>query len=168
MPCIFASIGTRPARCRSRAPRSISGSSRSVPPLRDANAPAAVPFGPDRPDARWHARRPTQTGSAGVSFATDRPYVLTASCSSRMGTTAAITGFLAARRFYLMEMHQFDDTVSQRFFVRVTFCSVLGERVDLPALRSEFAAVAAREEMQWQILDTRERTRVLIMESNFD
>jgi formyltetrahydrofolate deformylase len=103
-----------------------------------------------------------------VTFATDHPYILTASCASRMGTTAAIAGFLAARRFYLMEMHQFDDTVSQRFFVRVTFCSVLGERVDLPALRSEFAAVAAREEMQWRILDTRERTRVLIMVSNFD
>jgi formyltetrahydrofolate deformylase len=103
-----------------------------------------------------------------VTFATDHPYVLTASCASRMGTTAAIAGFLAARRFYLMEMHQFDDTVSQRFFVRVTFCAVLGESVDLAALRAEFAAVAAREEMQWRILDTRERTRVLIMVSNFD
>jgi formyltetrahydrofolate deformylase len=55
-------------------------------------------------------------------LATDHPYVLTATCASRMGTTAAITGFLAARRFYLMEMHQFDDTSSQRFFVRITFC----------------------------------------------
>ena len=47
-----------------------------------------------------------------MNFATDHPYVLTASCPSRMGTTAAIAGFLAARRFYLMEMHQFDDPVS--------------------------------------------------------
>ena len=62
-----------------------------------------------------------------MPFATDHPYVLTASCPSRMGTTAAITGFLAARRFYLMEMHQFDDTISQRFFVRITFCGVSGE-----------------------------------------
>ena len=77
-----------------------------------------------------------------MSFATDHPYVLTASCPSRMGTTAAITGFLAARRFYLMEMHQFDDTISQRFFVRITFCAVQGETVDLARLREEFAAVA--------------------------
>ena len=103
-----------------------------------------------------------------MAFATDHPYVLTASCPSRMGTTAAITGFLASRRFYLMEMHQFDDTLSQRFFVRITFCGVQGECVDLPRLRTEFAAIAAAEEMEWRILDSHERTRVLIMVSNFD
>jgi formyltetrahydrofolate deformylase len=103
-----------------------------------------------------------------VAFATEHPYILTASCPSRMGTTAAITGFLAARRFYLLEMHQFDDTLSQRFFVRITFCGVQGERVDLVRLRSEFAAVADAEEMDWRIHDSHERTRVLIMVSNFD
>jgi formyltetrahydrofolate deformylase len=103
-----------------------------------------------------------------VIFATDHPYVLTASCPSRMGTTAAVTGFLASRRFYLIEMHQFDDTLSQRFFVRITFCAVQGEKVDLRLLREEFAAVAQREEMEWRIHDSRERTRVLIMVSNFD
>jgi formyltetrahydrofolate deformylase len=103
-----------------------------------------------------------------VNFATDHPYVLTASCPSRMGTTAAITGFLAQRRFYLMEMHQFDDTISQRFFVRVTFCGVQGEKVDLPRLRREFEKIAAAEEMEWAIHDSAERTRVLIMVSQYD
>jgi len=103
-----------------------------------------------------------------VIFATDHPYVLTASCPSRMGTTAAVTGFLASRRFYLIEMHQFDDTLSQRFFVRITFCAVQGEKVDMRRLREEFAPVAQREEMEWRIHDSRERTRVLIMVSNFD
>ena len=103
-----------------------------------------------------------------MTLATDHPYVLTASCASRMGTTAAITGFLATRRFYLMEMHQFDDTSSQRFFVRITFCGVEGEAVDLEALRAQFQPVANREEMQWRIHDSRERTRVLIMVSNLD
>jgi formyltetrahydrofolate deformylase len=103
-----------------------------------------------------------------MMLATDHPYVLTATCQSRMGTTAAITGFLAARRFYLMEMHQFDDTSSQRFFVRITFCGVQGEAVDLAELRVQFQAVASREEMQWRIHDSRERTRVLIMVSNLD
>jgi formyltetrahydrofolate deformylase len=85
-----------------------------------------------------------------------------------MGTTAAITGFLAARRFYLIEMHQFDDTISQRFFVRITFCGVAGEAVDLGRLRRDFQAIAAAEELEWRIHDTRERTRVLIMVSNLD
>ena len=103
-----------------------------------------------------------------VTFATDHPYVLTASCPSRMGTTAAITGFLATRRFYLIEMHQFDDTISQRFFVRITFCAVHGEGVDIARLRQEFAPVAQAEEMEWHIHDSHERTRVLIMVSNLD
>ena len=103
-----------------------------------------------------------------MKFSTDHPYVLTASCPSRMGTTAAVAGFLAARRFYLIEMHQFDDTISQRFFVRVTFCAVQGETVDLGRLRREFSAVAEAEQMEWRIHDSRERTRVLIMVSNFD
>ncbi|MBV9344744.1 MAG: formyltetrahydrofolate deformylase [Gammaproteobacteria bacterium] len=103
-----------------------------------------------------------------MKFATEHPCILTATCASRMGTTAAITGFLAARRFYLMEMHQFDDTVSQRFFVRITFCGVQGEVLDLPRLRAEFDVLAMEQQLEWRIHDSRERTRVLIMVSNFD
>jgi formyltetrahydrofolate deformylase len=103
-----------------------------------------------------------------VRFATDQPYILTATCPSRMGTTAAITGFLAERRFYLMEMHQFDDTISQRFFVRITFCAVQGEPVDLERVCREFEPLAAREQLEWRIHDSRLPLRVLIMVSNFD
>ena len=103
-----------------------------------------------------------------MKFDTDQPLILTASCESRMGTTAAVTGFLAARRFYIMEMQQFDDTISQRFFVRITFCGVRGETTDVGKLRQEFVSVADKEQMQWQIHDSSERMRVLIMVSNFD
>ena len=103
-----------------------------------------------------------------MNFDTEHPIILTASCESRMGTTAAVTGFLAARRFYIIEMQQFDDTISERFFVRATFCAVQGERVDLERLRTEFQTIATAEQMEWRIHDSRERTRVLIMVSNFD
>ncbi len=103
-----------------------------------------------------------------MSFDTDHTFVLTASCASRMGTTARVTTFLASRRFYIVEMQQFDDTISQRFFVRVTFCGVVGEPVDLAKLRAEFQEVAGIEDMEWQIHDSRERMRVLIMVSNYD
>ena len=69
-----------------------------------------------------------------MTFDIEHPYVLTATCASRMGTTAAVTTFLATRRFYIVEMQQFDDTISQRFFVRVTFCGVQGEPVNLARL----------------------------------
>jgi formyltetrahydrofolate deformylase len=103
-----------------------------------------------------------------MQFDTEHPLILTASCDSRMGTTAAVTGFLAARRFYIMEMQQFDDTISQRFFVRATFCGVRGESLDVARLRTEFLSVADKEQMEWRIHDSRERMRVLIMVSQFD
>ena len=83
-----------------------------------------------------------------MEFNTSHTYILTATCASRMGTTARITGFIAAHRLYIMEMQQFDDVMTKRFFVRVTFCGVAGEPVDLEALRKEFIAVADIEQMQ--------------------
>ena len=103
-----------------------------------------------------------------MTFDTAHPFVLTASCGSRMGTTARVTTFLADRRLYIMEMQQFDDTLSGRFFVRVTFCGVAGETLDIAQLRQDFTAVAKVEEMEWAIQDTMNRTRVLILVSNFD
>jgi formyltetrahydrofolate deformylase len=103
-----------------------------------------------------------------MAFDIEHPYVLTATCASRMGTTARVTAFLASRRFYIVEMQQFDDTISQRFFVRVKFCAVQGDKVDLAGLRQQFEEVAHAEDMEWQIHDTRDRARVLIMVSNYD
>jgi formyltetrahydrofolate deformylase len=103
-----------------------------------------------------------------MKFDTSHTYILTATCTSRMGTTAAITGFLAAHRLYIMEMQQFDDVLTMRFFVRVTFCAVAGEPLDLEALRRAFRAVAQAEQMQWAIHDGEKRSRVLILVSKFD
>ena len=103
-----------------------------------------------------------------MEFNTSHSYILTASCASRMGTTAAVTGFLAAHRLYIKEMQQFDDVLTKRFFVRVTFCGVAGETTDLEGLRSEFVAVATAEQMQWAIHDGGRRTRVMILVSKLD
>jgi formyltetrahydrofolate deformylase len=103
-----------------------------------------------------------------MRFDVANPLILTATCPSRMGTTAVITGFLTSRRFYLIEMHQFDDTISQRFFVRITFCTVLGETPDLERVRREFQAVADTEGMDWIIVGGLERMRALILVSQFD
>jgi formyltetrahydrofolate deformylase len=103
-----------------------------------------------------------------MTFDIEHTHVLTATCASRMGTTARVTTFLATRRFYIVEMQQFDDTISQRFFVRVTFCGVTGEKVDLAKLRREFEEVAQVEQMEWRIHDSHDRARVLVMVSNYD
>jgi len=103
-----------------------------------------------------------------MTFDTAQTYVLAASCASRIGTTAAVTGFLARRHLYIMEMKQFDDTLAERFFVRITFCAVRGEAFNLPRLRQEFSEIATAEEMEWAIHDSAHRPRVLIMVSTLD
>jgi formyltetrahydrofolate deformylase len=103
-----------------------------------------------------------------MEFNTTHTYILTASCTSRMGTTAAVTGFLAAHRLYIMEMQQFDDVLTKRFFVRVVFCGVSGDEVDLANLRTDFLSIATAEQMQWAIHDGARRGRVLIMVSKLD
>jgi len=103
-----------------------------------------------------------------MEFDTAHPFILTATCASRMGTTAAITGFIAAHRLYIMEMQQFDDVLTRRFFVRVTFCAVAGEPLRIDRLRADFVAPAKAEQMQWAIHDGAERSRVMIMVSKLD
>lgn len=103
-----------------------------------------------------------------MNFDTSHAYILTATCASRMGTTAAVTGFLAAHRLYIMEMHQFDDVLTKRFFVRVTFCGVSGESLNAEQLRTDFLSIATAEQMQWAIHDGAYRTRVIIMVSKLD
>lgn len=95
-------------------------------------------------------------------------YILTASCDSRMGTVAAVSGFLASRHCYITEMQQFDDVLSGRFFVRVTFFGEPDQTPALPDLREQFLTVARREEMEWAIHDGEVRPKVLIMVSRFD
>ncbi len=103
-----------------------------------------------------------------MEFNTAHTYTLTATCASRLGTTAAVTGFLAEHRLYIMEMQQFDDVLTERFFVRVVFCAVSGESLELSRLRAEFLNVANAEQMQWAIHDGAHRSRVLIMVSKLD
>jgi formyltetrahydrofolate deformylase len=103
-----------------------------------------------------------------MEFNTAHTYALTATCASRMGTAAAVTGFLAAQRLYIMEMQQFDDILTKRFFVRVVFCTVSGESLELTRLRTDFLRVANAEQMQWAIHDGAHRSRVLILVSKLD
>jgi formyltetrahydrofolate deformylase len=85
-----------------------------------------------------------------------------------MGTAAAVTGFIASHRLYIMEMQQFDDVMTKRFFVRVKFCAVAGESVDLAKLREAFVRVANAEQMHWNIHDGAIRSRVMILVSRLD
>ena len=95
-------------------------------------------------------------------------YILNATCDSRMGTVAAVSGFLASRKCYITDMQQFDDVLTGRFFVRVSFYGDPVQTPELEALKAEFLEVAEREDMEWAIHDGEKKPRVLIMVSKFD
>ena len=95
-------------------------------------------------------------------------YILNATCGSRMGTVAAVSGFLASRKCYITDMQQFDDVLTGRFFVRVSFYGDPVQTPELEALKTEFLEVAEREDMEWVIHDGEKKPRVLIMVSKFD
>jgi formyltetrahydrofolate deformylase len=94
-------------------------------------------------------------------------YILTLSCTDRPGIVAAVATFLAAKHCNIIESAQFDDMDTGRFFMRVV-CEPVVEGVVLDALRSEFAPVAERFGMDWQLRDASVRLRVMILVSKQD
>ena len=91
-------------------------------------------------------------------------YILTLSCPDQMGIVHTVSGFLFERGGNIIDSAQYDDTESNRFFMRVHFQEHRPD-VDLNTLKSEFAPIAAQFDMDWQLFDGRTKPRLLIMVS---
>lgn len=96
------------------------------------------------------------------------PYVIKISCPATSGIVAAVTSFLADHGCYISEMAQFDDEVSGSFFMRAVFRFNEGFAGDIQQIEDGFADVAERFAMSWELHDTREPMRVLLMVSKYD
>jgi len=92
--------------------------------------------------------------------------ILRLSCDDRPGLVAKVAGFLAANGGNIVDAQQFDDRLTDRFFMRVVF--ELAEGHDVDGLRRDFAPLAAQAGMEWKLRSTRQRQRVLLMVSKFD
>ena len=97
-------------------------------------------------------------------------YVLKASCKGVIGTVARISTFLAERHCYIMEMQQFDEILTGRFFVRTVFSTEPGRTPSFDALKQAFGEELPRaeEDFTWEMHDTLVRPKVLLMVSKFD
>lgn len=93
-------------------------------------------------------------------------FVLTLSCKDRPGIVAGVANFLADNGFNIRESAQFGDAETDLFFMRVAFEDVRGGRA-VGVVQRDFASVAQRFGMDWQIHDLAERPRLLIMVSKF-
>jgi formyltetrahydrofolate deformylase len=91
-------------------------------------------------------------------------YVLTLSCPDTPGIVYAVSSFLVQQGGNISQSQQFDDRLSEQFFMRVQFAVEDGSLADL---RTGFARVAQAFQMSWQIYDAATPTRTLLLVSRF-
>jgi formyltetrahydrofolate deformylase len=99
---------------------------------------------------------------------TNKRYILKVICPNRPGIVAAVSAHLFEHGCNILEAHQFDDTDTSRFFMRVVFDFVGAEAGAIGAVRDGFAAIGERFAMDWSIRDTSDLQRVMLMVSKFD
>ena len=90
-------------------------------------------------------------------------YVLILSCPDRPGIVHSVSGFLVERGANIMESQQFGDRLTDRFFMRIGF--VADASMSAERLRAEFADVAERFGMEFELWAATAPYRTLIMVS---
>lgn len=93
-------------------------------------------------------------------------YILKLACLDQPGLVARVAGFLAARRGNILDAEQFNDALSDRFFMRIVFASVQGDALE--TWREGFEDLASELGMDWSLRLQAERRRVLLLVSKFD
>ena len=92
--------------------------------------------------------------------------ILTLSCDDRPGLVANVTRILADNDWNILESQQFNDTDSNKFFMRVVFEIGLGGKLEL--LTSTIEAFANGNNLTWTLRAASERRKVMLMVSKFD
>lgn len=90
--------------------------------------------------------------------------LLRLSCPDRVGLLALISNFVARHGGNLTEVHQYTDPAAGWFFTRMEI-DTRTLAMDLPALRQEFAPVAAELEAEWTIRKAETKRKVIVMVS---
>jgi formyltetrahydrofolate deformylase len=93
-------------------------------------------------------------------------HILTLSCDDRPGLVASVTRMLADSGGNINESQQYNDTESNRFFMRLVFQLAAGAAIG--ALRSAFEAFANENDLTWTLRAVAERRKVILMVSKFD
>lgn len=94
-------------------------------------------------------------------------HILTLSCPDKPGIVHAVTGIFASKGHNVLDLQQFSDPATNRFFMRVHFGpSPSTEDAESTAhLEPDFQALAAEYAMEYNFRPLKRKTRVLIMVS---
>jgi formyltetrahydrofolate deformylase len=97
---------------------------------------------------------------------TNPSYILTLSCEDRPGLVAAVAAMLADNGGNIVDAQQFNDLLTNRFFMRIAFA--LESAARFQELYNKFTVLALRHNMRWKLRSAEERMKVLLMVSKFD
>ncbi len=93
--------------------------------------------------------------------------ILTLECPERVGVVAAVATCLANLGLTIGEANQFNDPITQTFYMRAQFSPGARGEVDLAIVRDALAPIADDLAMTWDIIDGGYKPRVLIGVSKF-
>lgn len=93
-----------------------------------------------------------------------RRYRLSLSCPDRIGIVAAVSTFIANHQGWITEAQHHADQTAMRFFMRQ---EILADSLpfEVEEFRQQFRAIADPFQMQWQVTDSAEKKRVVILVS---
>jgi formyltetrahydrofolate deformylase len=88
-------------------------------------------------------------------------FILLLRCPDVRGVVAAVAQYLADNNANIIESSQFNDSVGNQFYMRVSF-QADGPMPALKDLDAGFSPIAERYQMKWEFHDARAKPRVLI------
>ncbi|KAK3396668.1 formyl transferase [Sordaria brevicollis] len=95
--------------------------------------------------------------------ATTNDHILTLSCPDKPGIVHAVTGVFAQQGHNILDLQQFSDPVSEKFFMRVHFGPTPTPSTE--HLIEPFNKLASEYAMEYKIRPVSQKTKVLIMVS---
>lgn len=90
-----------------------------------------------------------------------KDHILTLSCPDKSGIVHAVSGILASADLTILDLQQFSDPVSEKFFMRVHF----GHTESTSSIEAPFKELASRLDVTYEIVPKSHKPRVLIMVS---
>jgi formyltetrahydrofolate deformylase len=91
-------------------------------------------------------------------------FILTLACDDQPGIVSHVSTHIFEGGGNIQDSNQYHDPATNRFFMRVAFNNV----ADAASFETQFAGVASRYDMHWQIRNASVRQKVLLLVSKFD
>jgi len=96
-------------------------------------------------------------------------FILTLSCPDTIGIVAEVASFVANQGLTIKESNQFGDAETNTFFMRVKALSISSlNEINISKIKRLFQSIAAKRNMKFNIYNTRDIPKIIIMVSKFD